>query len=101
MCVAIFTSQPVVLQICLNGEPVLTTSGDTKTFNATSPNFNIKNGSRRHVHTAGEVTCVSTDQFLSLPPNAKVEIRFHSKKVEQRGSSFGIGVQGFITINKF
>ena len=79
---------------------VLTTSGDTYIFDPTSTNFNLKNGCRRHVHSAGEVTSVSTEQYLSLPPNARIEIKFHSKKAEQNEFFSGIGVQGFITINK-
>ena len=122
---AVFTSDPVVIQIFLNGEAVLTARDGTNTDQSNLTLYNNGSGSgsgsgnnngnysssggsysgsgnilRRHRHSAGEVTCVSTEQYFSLPPDSRIEVQFHSKKSSLSGSNPGVGVQGFFMINK-
>ena len=120
VCVAIFTSQPVVIQICLNGEAIVTTHDSNNCYdnsyalsnsdstgltnsknnnNKSNKNLNNNGGRlishsthRRHRHPAGEVSSVSTEQYVSLPPNAIIGVRFNAEKT--------VGVQGFMTISK-
>ena len=65
---AVFSLLNITLQIYLNGQPVLTHEyiGENRE--------NGYNGFRekRHKHTDGEVTCVSTEQYVSLPSMAVI-----------------------------
>ena len=69
---AVFSLLNITLQICLNGQPVLTHEyiGENRAINRE----NGFNGFRekRHKHTDGEVTCVSTERYVSLPPMAVI-----------------------------
>ena len=69
---AVFSLLNITLQICLNGQPVLTHEyiGENREINRE----NGFNGFRekRHKHTDGEVTCVSTEQYVSLPSMAVI-----------------------------
>jgi hypothetical protein len=88
---AVFTYLPVGVQICLNGEPFLSMQPDTQAntgnpaTNNGNPNNNNFNSSsdgayvlRKLRHSAGEVTCVSIDEHVSLPAEAEISVRFHS-----------------------
>ena len=65
----------ITLQIWLNGQPILTHEyfGENGEINR-ADSFNGINGFRdlRHKHTDGEVTCVSTEQYVSLPANSLI-----------------------------
>ena len=45
---------------------------------------------KRLRHSAGEVTCLSIDEFVSLPLEAQLSVRFHS----------AVPAQGFFAIKK-
>lgn len=45
---------------------------------------------RKNRHSAGEVTCLSVDEHVSLPSNAKLSVRFNSQA----------SAQGFFSIKK-
>ena len=45
---------------------------------------------KRFRHSAGEVTCLSIDEFVSLPPDATLSVRFHS----------AVPAQGFFSVKK-
>ena len=45
---------------------------------------------KRHRHTAGDITCVTCDEIMALPPNAAVGGRFDS----------GTRAQGFLSVRK-
>jgi hypothetical protein len=45
---------------------------------------------RRLKHPAGEVTCLSIDEYVSLPPDSSLSVKYHSAVV----------AQGFMSIKK-
>ena len=65
--VAVFSMLKTTLQIWLNGQLVLT-------HEYVGEDGEINHGFRdlRHKHTDGEVTCVSTEQYVSLPANSLI-----------------------------
>ena len=75
--VAVFSILKTTLQIWLNGQPVL-----THEYVGENGEINRKDGFRdlRHKHTDGEVTCVSTEQYVSLPANSLIG-KNYSKKI--------------------
>ncbi len=140
LCFAVFTTLPVSVQVCINGEPVLALQPDTQeggsaigrqtgTINYSANPVALLNEHRyfnilfqlllllflqayncalfisilllflfstnryalRHLrHSAGEVTCASIDECLSLPMDAAISIRFHSSAM----------AQGFLSLRK-
>lgn len=68
----------------------------------------------RHPHSAGEVTCVCIDQFVSLPANAQLSVHFTSQAdplnttanltgagaVAQPQPQSARNVKGFLSISK-
>jgi hypothetical protein len=45
---------------------------------------------KRFRHSAGEVTCISVEEYVSLPPEATLSVRFHA----------AVPAQGFFSIKK-
>lgn len=134
VAVCVFTTEPALLQLHLNDEPVLAlqpelgigTPNTPQNTVASSVNSNLRvsgqgavsgniavsgglggegGGSvvlassmvsdvrytvRRARHSAGEVTALSLDECLSLPPDARLCVRFYSKRP----------AQGFLSIKK-
>jgi len=103
LCVAVFTVEPAVLQVYLNDQPMLSYQPELS--------FNVSNGVivsvnnskttpqvskidryylRRLKHPAGVVTCLSIDEYLSLPPDSSLSVKYHSAVV----------AQGFMSIKK-
>ena len=82
-----FTSIPISLQLCLNGEPILSLQpdiNDSRTNIVTSQGLKEERYIiRRLHHSIGEVTCVSIDEYISLPPDAALSVRYHSQSVAQ------------------
>ena len=96
-----FTHATVIVQICLNGEPVLTLAPSERSHltSARRDSSNSALGSngpapvggtvavasgeaqystRRSRHSTGDVTSVALDEFLALPNPASLSIRFES-----------------------
>ncbi len=85
---AVFTTLPVALTVCLNGEPVLSLGPDTRPDRLSS--FANAQGLReeryllrRLRHSAGDVSGVSMDEPLSLPANAVISINYQSATASQ------------------
>ena len=70
--VAVFSMLKTTLQIWLNGQPVLTHEyvGENGEINRKDGFYGFRD--LRHKHTDGEVTCVSTEQYVSLPANSLI-----------------------------
>ncbi len=103
ICFAVFTTLAVSIQICVNGEAVITLQPDTSESNVqapksgvvmNNPNVGLSNEHKyvlRHMrHSIGEVTCVSIDECLSLPLDGAVSVRYHSTQM----------AQGFLSLRK-
>jgi hypothetical protein len=149
VCLAVFTSQPVVLQLYLNGEPLFTVTPNSSLSAVSSSSSayypgNYNDGSCflgttssgagerasvassglghshshgyslvRHRHSAGEVSCVCIDQFVSLPANAQLAVHYSSRRdplntsasanANARGNEEPLraqNVKGFLAISK-
>lgn len=87
--VGVFTMNAASVQICVNGEPVvsLDPNQEVDTVGAGGPLEHVK---RRHRHTAGDVSCVSCDEIMALPPNAVLGVRYDC----------GTRAQGFLSVRK-
>ena len=87
--VGIFTMNASSVQVCVNGEPVvsLDPNHDVSSVVGGGPLEYVK---RRHRHTAGDITSVLVDEVMALPPNAVVGVRFDS----------GTRAQGFLSVRK-
>lgn len=106
LCVAVFTTVPVALQVCLNGEAVVSlqpSTGDNAHGHgkggmltaASSANPIVMMDEHKYVlrrmkHTIGEVTCVCIDECLSLPRDGALSVRYHSTTT----------AQGFMSLRK-
>ena len=94
--IAIFTSLPCALQLCLNGEPIITMQPDINKHNVVNNSTSsglINNEShiiKRSRHSIGEVTCISIDEYVSLPTDGLLSVRYHSNATSQ----------GFLSIKK-
>jgi len=85
---AVFTSLPVSLTVCLNGEPVLVLGPDAAPDRLSS--FANAQGLReeryllrRLRHSAGDTTAVSLDEPVSLPANAVISVTYQSAVASQ------------------
>lgn len=81
-----FTSLPSALQICLNGEPILSLQpnvSDPDTANNSQILREERYVIRRLRHSIGEVTCLTIDEYVSLPADAVLAMRFHSAATAQ------------------
>jgi len=86
ICGAVFTSLPSALQICLNGEPILSLQPDTSDPSTASNSQALREERyviRRMRHSVGEVTCLSIDEYVSLPADSQLTMRFHSAATAQ------------------
>ena len=86
ICGAVFTSLPSALQICLNGEPILSLQpnvSDPDTANNSQILREERYVIRRLRHSIGEVTCLTIDEYVSLPADAVLAMRFHSAATAQ------------------
>jgi len=100
VAVAMFTSLPVTMQLCLNGEPIFsiqpdpsdgTGSGHTlSTFINTQSLKDDRYTQRRLKHSAGEVSSVAIDEFISIPADSTLAVRFHC----------AAAAQGFLSLKK-
>lgn len=94
--IAIFTSLPCALQLCLNGEPILTMQPDISNHSVLNTNTHSglinddKHTIRRNRHSLGEVTCTAIDEYVSLPTDGILAVRYHSNAT----------AQGFLSIKK-
>jgi hypothetical protein len=96
ICGAVFTSLPSALQICLNGEPILSLQPDVSDPSTSSNAQALREERyviRRMRHSVGEVTCLSIDEHVSLPADAQLTMRFHS-------SASASSAQAFFAIKK-
>ncbi len=88
LTVAIFSLEAIVLQIYLNNEPICSyqpTIGQ--------PNSQLEGlyaPLKRLKHSIGEVTSWHLEEYISLPPDATVSIRYHANTP----------AQGFLAIQK-
>ena len=64
--------QNITLQICVNGQPVLTHEylGENSEINRDNDFHGFREV--RHKHSDGEVTSVSTEQYVSVPAKAVI-----------------------------
>lgn len=86
ICGAVFTSLPSALQICLNGEPILSLQPDVSDPSTHSNAQALREERyiiRRMRHSVGEVTCLSIEEHVSLPADAQLTMRFHSSAPAQ------------------
>jgi hypothetical protein len=103
ICAAMFTTVPAVLQVYLNDEPIFSyqpealnnqqsIAGSANGIGAatTSSQKSDKYFLKRLRHAAGEVSSLCIDEFVSLPPDASLSVRFHS----------AVPAQGFFSIKK-
>jgi len=85
---AVFTSLPVSLTVCLNGEPILVLGPDAAPDRLSS--FANAQGLReeryllrRLRHSAGDTTAVSLDEPVSLPANSVLSVTYQSAVASQ------------------
>jgi len=103
LCVAIFTVEPAVLQVYLNDQPMLSyqpelspnaSNGVIASVNNSKTTPHVSKTDRYYLrrlkHPAGEVTCLSIDEYVSLPPDSSLSVKYHSAVV----------AQGFMSIKK-
>jgi hypothetical protein len=95
ICVAVFTTKPLALQVCLNWEPLLSLqpSGGSDGSGSPSAEGRVVQGQGhviRAIHPAGEVTCVTIDEYISLPAESVLAVRFHA----------GAPAQAMLTLKK-
>lgn len=86
ICGAVFTSLPSALQICLNGEPILSLQPNVSDPDTASNSQILREERyviRRLRHSVGEVTCLAIDEYVSLPSDAVLSMRFHSAATAQ------------------
>jgi len=85
---AVFTSLPVSLTVCLNGEPVLALGPDAapdrlSSFANVQGLREERYSLRRLRHSAGDTTAVSLDEPISLPTNAVISVTYQSAVASQ------------------
>jgi len=88
----VFTQNPAGVQLCVNGEPVISlepTEGGGAAVNL-SKDTSAEHIKRRNRHSAGDITAIMIDEVVALPPNALVGVRYDS----------GTRAQGFISVRK-
>lgn len=88
-----FTSLPVAIQICLNGEPIITLNPDSATPRSAKAHPAVVSSKgllddqsyvvRRLRHSVGDVTCISVEEYVSLPQDGAIAVRFHSQTAAQ------------------
>ena len=85
ICIGFFTSLPSAVQLCLNGEPIISLQPDLADAISTNSQSlkEEKYTLRRMRHSIGEVTCLCVDEHISLPTDAILSIRFHSSASAQ------------------
>ena len=92
--VGVFTLNAACIQICVNGEPVVSLDPNTDPNHDAAPSAPTGAASehirRRHRHTAGDVSCAGCDEVMALPANAVLGVRFDS----------GVRAQGFLSVRK-
>jgi len=81
----VFSYQPELSPSAGNG--VITSANNSK---ATPTSKADRYYLRRLKHPAGEVTCLSIDEYVSLPSDSSISIKFHSAVI----------AQGFMSIKK-
>lgn len=86
--VAVFTSLPSILQVCLNGEPIFAQqpSDASSVSGAAASKAALQSASlfskedkyllRRFRHSSGEVTALSIAESVCLPADATLAVRF-------------------------
>jgi hypothetical protein len=107
---AFFTMESAMIMIYVNDEPILSantnhTNTAVTSTSSTSPTNNATSNSsqqqtltsalretnvKRFHHSIGEITSVSLEEYLSLPPEARITIRYHAHHP----------AQGFIAFRK-
>ena len=93
ICVALFTVEEATIQVYLNDEPLfayqpnVTTSPTTSTTSPTlmnvSKDHNMSYYLKRMKHSCGEVSWLSINEYVSLPPEANLSVRYFSKTLAQ------------------
>lgn len=109
ICVSVFTVENATIQIFLNEEPLFSYQpGNSNTFTSSIPptasseskastlkpssiianqalSNNQKDGYylKRLRHSCGEVSCLSIDEYVSLPPEANLSVRYFSQNLAQ------------------
>jgi hypothetical protein len=77
--VGVFTQNTASVQLCVNGEPILTLEPNTEVSNETrvkTRDSGLEHVKRRNRHSAGDITCVGVSEIVALPPNAMVGVRY-------------------------
>ncbi|KAJ1390275.1 hypothetical protein B484DRAFT_409063, partial [Ochromonadaceae sp. CCMP2298] len=104
LTVAVFTTAPAILQVYLNDQPLFSIQPESLNQNQGTGQGNQGTGSsgatpsqksdkyylRRLRHVAGEVSCLSLEEHVSLPSDAHLSVRFHC----------AVPAQGFIALRK-
>lgn len=93
LTVAIFTALPVAAQVCLNGEPIVALQPDTTIPKSAAVHPSVISSKgllndqsynvRRYRHSAGDVTCISIDEYVTLPLDGAIAVKFHSQTAAQ------------------
>ena len=88
---ALFTTKPVVAQVCLNWQPLLSIEppylGDENNsetlMGLEEMPLQGQGQVMRSKHPAGDVTCITIDEFVSLPSESLLAVRFQSPTTAQ------------------
>jgi hypothetical protein len=92
LSVAVFTSVKATIYVLMNNEVVLSLQPLQESYASSSTAAKVaavesaKEESyhlRRMRHSAGDVTCVALEEYVSLPTNAVISIQFHAAVAAQ------------------
>lgn len=108
ICLAVFTLESTILQIYVNNEPIFSLQPELVQSLQNQGSANIlppaaasnmmlsdqKKENQYHLqrfkHSIGEVSCLHIDEYVSLPPECIISVRYYSSAL----------AQGFLSINK-
>lgn len=88
--VGIFTGNPAGIQLCVNGEPIISLDPTEGGLGLSKDNPAVEHVKTRNRHSAGDISCIGIDEVIALPPNASVGVRYDS----------GTRAQGFSALRK-
>ena len=88
---AVFTGEEVTIDIQLNGNSILVKKSRDGPSSASSSHVS------RPKHAAGDVACVSLEEYISLPPESDLSARITSPSTSSANST---AIQAFIDIRK-
>ena len=89
---AVFTGEKVIIDLQLNGNSILVKNSRD------GPSLPSSSQISRRKHAAGDVTCVSIEEYISLPPESDLSARITSSLPNNESSNKA--VQAFIDISK-